>query len=184
MREKICIQANAMKQMNDFSMKGEIVFFGSTYMSGFPLYEFVNSCTFENAVYNRSIEDLTVGEALEIVDDCVISIAPDKIFLSLGEADEDNNKAVEQYTRLVSVIRSRLPRCELYIIGLNGNSKHIKDFNRGISSLCDNEKVKYIELISAKVSDKALYKARFKQLSRFFRNVPLSMPEAFAMAEL
>ena len=184
MREKICIQANAMKQMNDFSMKGEIVFFGSTYMSGFPLYEFVNRCNFENAIYNRSIEELTVGEAREIVDDCVINIAPDKIFLSLGEADEDKDKAVEQYVRLVSGIRSRLPRCELYLIGLSGDSEYVKDFNREIAALCDNDKVRYIELISAKVSDRELYKARFKQLSRFFRIVPLNMPEAFAMAEL
>ena len=184
MREKICIQANAMKQMNDFSMKGEIVFFGSTYMSEFPLYEFVNRCTFENAVYNRSIEELTVGEALEIVDDCVISIAPEKIFLSLGESDNDKDKAVEEYTRLVSGLRSRLPRCKLYLIGLSGDSEYVKEFNRGIAALCDNDNVRYIELISAKLSDRELCKVRFKQLSRFFRNMPLTMPEAFAMAEV
>ena len=184
MREKIRVQANAMKQMNDFSMKGEIVFFGSTYMSGFPLYEFVNRCTFENAVYNRSIAELTVGEALEIVDDCIISIAPDKIFLSLGEADDDKEKAVEQYSRLVWNIRSRLPKCELYLIGLSGDSESVKDFNRKISALCDNDHIRYIELISAKVSERTLYKARFKQLSRFFRSAPLNMTEAFAMAEV
>ena len=53
MRENIRVKANAMKEINDISMRGEIVVFGSTYMAHFPLYELINRCTFENAVYNR-----------------------------------------------------------------------------------------------------------------------------------
>lgn len=66
MKENVRTQANAMKAINDFTMKGEIVIFGSTYMSRFPLYELMNKCMLENAVYNRSIEGLTVKAALEI----------------------------------------------------------------------------------------------------------------------
>ena len=120
MKENVRVKAGAMKMINDISMKGEIVVFGSTYMSEFPLYELVNKCTFEHAIYNRSISGLTVNEALKIVDDCVISIRPCKLFLSLGEEDEGDHDAINRYTHLVSYIRSKLPDCSLYLIGLTG----------------------------------------------------------------
>ena len=184
MKENVRVKADAMKKLNDISMKGEIVVFGSTYMSEFPLYELVNRCTFEHAIYNRSIAGLTVNEALEIVDDCVISINPCKIFLSLGEEDENNPDAINRYARLVSAIRSKLPDCSLYLIGLTGCGKFVEEFNNNIKYLCDNKKVKYIDFISKQASEAALYKARFKQLSCFFRNKPVTSSEAFAISSI
>ena len=90
MKENVRTTANAMKGLNDITLKGEIAVFGATYMSKFPLYEFINKYHFENAIYNRSIEGLTTSEALEIVQDCIISISPSKIFIALGEEDENN----------------------------------------------------------------------------------------------
>lgn len=184
MKENIRVKATAMKEINDISMKGEIVVFGSTYMSHFPLYELVNKCMIENAVYNRSIEGLTVRDALEIVKDCVISISPCKIFLSLGEEDENDPDAMLRYSHLVSYIRSELPECRLYLIGLTGSGKYVEDFNKNIISLCDNKRIKYIDFVSKPASEMTLYKARFKQLSCFFRSKPLTSGEAFAIASI
>lgn len=184
MKANVRVKADAMKMINDISMKGEIVVFGSTYMSGFPLYELVNKCTFEHAIYNRSIEGLTLRDALEIVKDCVISINPCKIFLSLGEEDEDDPDAINRYTHLVSYIHSQLPECNLYLIGLTGSGKFAQKFNENIRSLCDGKKIKYIDFVSKPTSEAALYRARFKQLSCFFRNKPLTSGEAFAMASI
>jgi len=183
MKENVREQANAMREINDISMKGEIVVFGSTYMSGFPLYELVNKCMIENAVYNRSIEYLTVGEALEIVEDCVIALSPSKVFVALGEEDENNPEAIKEYNLLVSEMRERLPECKLYLIGLIQDGEYAERFNKNIVELCDGKKVKYINFISKSVSEATLYKVRFKQLSSFFRNRPLTSSEAFAMAD-
>ena len=184
MKENVRIRANEMKKINDISMKGEIVVFGSTYMSGFPLYELVNKCMFENAVYNRSIEGLTVKEALEIVKDCVIDIHPSKLFLALGEEDENNPNVISEYTRLVSEIRSHLPACDLYLIGLTDAGQYAANFNKKIMELCDDKKIKYIDFISKQASEMTLYKARFKQLSCFFRDKSLTVTDAFAIADL
>ena len=51
-------------------------------------------------------------------------------------------------------------------------------------SLCDNKNIKYIQFISPTMSEQDLYKARFKQMSCFFRDKPLNMLEAFAMVDL
>lgn len=184
MKENVRIQANAMKEINDISMKGEIVVFGSTYMSSFPLYELINKCRFENAVYNRSIAGLTLKEALDIVNECVINIHPCKIFLSLGEEDENDPNAIKEYELLVSKLRSHLPETNIYLIGLTGNGAYVEGFNKSIMSLCDGKKIKYIDLINKQVSETSLYKARFKQLSCFFRNSPLEVTEAFAIANI
>ncbi|MBQ2767859.1 MAG: hypothetical protein IJF49_07265 [Clostridia bacterium] len=184
MKENVRTQANAMKGINDITMKGEIVVFGSTYMSSFPLYELFNKCMFENAVYNRSIEGLTVKEALEIVRDCVIEIHPSKIFLALGEEDENDPDVMNEYTALVSELRSQLPECKLYLIALTGAGMYVERFNRGIMQLCDGKTIKYIDFISKRTSEMALYRARFKQLSCFFRDRPLTMSEALVMADI
>ena len=81
MKENVKLSVNGMIGINDLILKGEIVVFGSTYMANFPLYEFINKYHFENAIYNRSIAGLTTSEALEIVQDCIISINPAKIFM-------------------------------------------------------------------------------------------------------
>ena len=74
MKESVKIAADAMVGLNDITLKGEIVVFGSTYMSKFPLYELINKSRLEYAVYNRSIAGLTVKEALEIVRDCIYTL--------------------------------------------------------------------------------------------------------------
>ena len=100
MKESVRIAANAIKGLNDITLKGEIVVFGSTYMSKFPLYELVNKSQFESAVYNRSIEGLTLCEALELLHDCVIAVKPKKAFIALGEEDENDPNAIEEYNSL------------------------------------------------------------------------------------
>lgn len=184
MRENIRVKANAMKEINDISMRGEIVVFGSTYMANFPLYELINRCRFENAVYNRSIEGLTLKEALEIVNDCVISISPRKIFLSLGEEDEGDPDAIARYSSLVSEIRTKLPESHLYLIGLIGSGEYVEHFNKYVRSVCDGKKIKFIDFVSKPMSEATLYKARFKQLSCHFRNNPMTSNEAFAIASI
>ena len=170
--------------LSDISLKGEVVVFGSTYMSHFPLYELINKSRLESAVYNRSIEGLTVAEALEILDDCILPMRPHKLFLALGEEDEGDPDALRYYRTIVSRIRTALPDCALFLIALQGESAYADAFNRQIVSLCDGKHVRWIRFVSPAVSEKALYRARFKQMSCFFRNRPPVMPEIFAMAEL
>jgi hypothetical protein len=125
-----------------------------------------------------------VREALEIVKECVVDIAPSKLFLSLGEEDEGNPLVAEEYARLVAMLRSRLPKCKLYLIGLIGSGAYAKEFNDHLRALCDGRSVQFIELVAKQASEAALYRARFKQMSCFFRDRPLTLNEAFAIAEL
>ena len=182
MKENVKLSVKGMIGINDLILKGEIVVFGSTYMANFPLYEFINKYHFENAIYNRSIAGLTTSEALEIVQDCIIAISPATIFIALGEEDENNIDAIKQYNQIIKLIQSALPKSKIYLICLQGNTPYVKRFNANILSLCDNKRIWNIRFISSSSTETNVYKVQFKQLSCFFRDKPLTMVEAFAMA--
>lgn len=182
MKESVKVTANAMIGLNDITLKGEIAVFGSTYMADFPLYELINRYHFENAIYNRSIKGLTTSEALEIVQDCIISIRPATIFIALGEEDENNVDAIKQYNQIIRLIQSALPKSKIYLICLQGSTPYIEKFNANILSLCDNKKILNIRFIPSSSTGIDAYKAQFKQLSCFFRGKQLNMVEAFTMA--
>ena len=184
MKEYVRAKANAMKKTNDLVLPGEIVIFGSTYMSEFPIYELTNKCMLENAVYNRSVRGLTVKEAIEILDDCVVEIHPNKVFIALGEEDESNPNAVNEYAELVATIRQKLPMTMIYLIGLTSTDPFAESFNKSILSLCDNKNVRYIDLVKKGASGNALFKAQFKQMSCFFRSKHITMNEAFGLLSL
>ena len=183
MNENIKLSVNAMIGINELALKGEIVVFGSTYMAHFPLHELINKYHFENAIYNRSIAGLTMNDALEIVQDCIISIKPSKIFIALGEEDENNDDAIKHYNQILKLIQSALPKSKIYLISLQGNTPYVEKFNSNILSLCDNKKILNIQFVSSSSAKTDVYKAQFKQLSCFFRDKPLTMAEAFTMAK-
>ena len=183
MKEKVKLSANAMIGINELTLKGEIVVFGSTYMANFPLYELINKYHFENAIYNRSIAGLTTSEALEIVQDCIITINPAKVFIALGEEDENNINAIKEYNQIVKLLQSALPKSKIYLIYLQGNTPYTERFNANILSLCDNQKICSIRFASSS-TESNVYKTQFKQLSCFFRTPPITMSDVFSLASL
>lgn len=185
MKDSVWTKANEMKGLNEIALKGEIVIFGSTYMSEFPFYELINRCKLENAVYNRSIAGMTVHEAKELLRDCVISIRPSKVFLCLGEEDRGNPDAVCEYTDIVEQLCAALPEASIYLICLSETCEDDRRFNANIRSLCERKKnVSTIVFTCAATSPMAQYKARFRQMSCFFREQPMSLADAFQIADL
>ena len=65
MNQSISEILQEIKSLNDITLKGEIVIFGSDYMADFPFYELINHYQIENAVYNRSIAGLTLADAAQ-----------------------------------------------------------------------------------------------------------------------
>lgn len=179
MKEQVLSRANAFKGVNELAMKGEIVVYGSTYMANFPFYELINKSKLENAVYNRSIAGMTIEEALELLQVCVLDIKPGKVFLHLGEMDFDQLDAVEKYTQIVQRISTELPDTKVYLMTVQ--NKKAQDFNERILELSNRGNICGIRFAAPDSND---YKEQFKKLSCFFRSKPLTFSDAFAMAGL
>lgn len=162
MKEYVLKKAAAFKGINELSMKGEIVIFGSTYMANFPFYELINKSKLENAVYNRSIADMTLEEAMSVLPECVLALKPNKIFLSLGEEDLKDKTSVSKYRNIISALRASLPHSTLYLITLPHKNEAENAFNSAVIGLCDDKTVFSISLVDAD------HKAQFLQLCHFF----------------
>lgn len=182
MREYVKSKVKEIKALNEISLKDEIVVFGSSYMSKFPFYELVNKCHFENAIYNRSIDGLTISEAKEIFNDCVVGLHPSKLFISLGEEDKDNIDAIKEYKEVLNNAMKSLPNCQIYLIGLDKDSESAKTLNQKIKGLCNSERVEYVELVWSKEVMLSVIRKQFKQLSRFFRTKSIDFTDAFEIA--
>ena len=184
MKTTVREKANAFKGINEIALKDEIVIFGSTYMANFPFYELANKCHLEHAIYNRSIDGMTTEEAKDLLQPCVLDIKPQKIFLQLGEADLALEHTIEHYRSILARIRASLPHTRIYLIGLPSHTDQAIQFNRHLQDLCDNRHILFISFNETPANRMAQYTAQFKQLTRFFRDSPISLAEAFSMAAL
>ncbi|MBQ8374791.1 MAG: SGNH/GDSL hydrolase family protein [Clostridia bacterium] len=179
MRNEIAQQVNIFKVYNDIALKHEIVVFGGSYAAAFPFYELAQKYLFSNAIYNRSIKELTLTEAEECLNDCVCEIHPDKLFLCLGEHDIGNAVATGAYRRILRKLHSKLPKTQIYALPVFREGAEI--FNNELRELCKTEGAEFLD-IRYTLSGKPLpYGKIFKQLSRFFRKTPLTPAEAFSL---
>ena len=179
MKNTLKTKLDAFKVFNELSLKGEIVIFGSDYMSNFPFYDLINRISLESAVYNRSIENMTLKDAEEALKTCVLDLCPDKIFLQLGEHEYTQEGAEEAYAAIVETIKLRLPKSKIYIISLP--LKGAEKFNRRLAKLADRKHVHYIALTN---TNEGSYKNQFNQLNCFFRRNRIDMAEAFAISSI
>lgn len=184
MRTELQKKAAMFHAVNDISMHGEIAVFGSTFMANFPFYELSKKYLMENAVYNRSVEDLTLLEAEEILDDCILELKPEKIFLALGETDLDNPSAMSVYSRILRKIQSKLPAAKIYVLPVqkdtfSKNEESRVAFNKNLRALSERLHVTFLDLPDLAPSN-VLYEKIFKRLGCFFRKSPLTFTEAFS----
>lgn len=184
MKETVLQKAAAFRGINDLSIRGEIVIFGSTYMANFPFYELINKSMLENAVYNRSIPNMTLAEADAVLEDCVLSIQPSKIFLAFTKQEMQDNDSIGYYRNMVNHIRTALPDASVYLVDFPENGKEKETFRSQLAALCDGKHVFLISLDASAYSESALYKKQFLTLSRSFRRNSFSFSDAFAAASL
>ena len=187
MRKELSERLSTYRAVNDITLKGEIVVFGSTFMANFPFYELSQKYLMHNAVYNRSIEDLTLAEAEEILSESVLEVKPAKVFLSLGEKDLGDPAALSAYHRIVRKITAKLPNAKLYLLPVQAseNTENEGDrsaFNENLRQLAERTGAVYLDL-PEQLKGENLYKKVFKRLNCFFHGSKLSFSEAFSYAD-
>ena len=182
MRESVRATAAEMKELNEIALKGETVIFGSTYMRGFPFYELVNRCQLADAVYNRSIDGLTLAEAREVLTPCVLDLKPRKIFLCLGENEYDSEDAVALYRSIISDITEKLPSVKIYVIELP--CREAERFNQQVLKAIRSKNIVSLALADCGGSRAERYKEQFRQIAHFLRNGQMTLTDVFAVANL
>ena len=178
MKEQVLRKAKAFQKVNELTMKGEIVIFGSTYMANFPFYELINKCELDCAVYNRSIEGMTWEEASVLLDDCVLALKPTKIFLAVEDDAPFHTDKVALCRNIVHRIRKVLSSTQIYLVCLSDEAA------RYFAPWCEQEDLIQIDLTDYAQTGTQPYRAQFKKLSCHFHQKQVSMGEAFSLANL
>ncbi len=167
---------NTMKKyekLNNFVLKGQLLFFGSTFLEEFPLDELKQDFSLDRVIYNRSIQGLTVDEALNILNTCVFELMPSKLFISLGDEEAQmpnfNEKDfLEKYALLLDKISAELPACKVYILS--------SEYNFALKTLAKEKHAFFIDLSSNAQSD---YVSAFRKMKTFFRDGNIAFSEAW-----
>ena len=115
------IRLESFRRLNPITVKGAILFAGSSLAEQFPVHELLNRFEPKYVVYNRGVGGYTTSDLLETMDECIFDLEPSMIFLNIGSNDlgrpeyrEDDLVAV--YRRILLYIQERLPRTKLRVL--------------------------------------------------------------------
>lgn len=167
-------KAKKFKILNELAVKGETAVFGSDYLCDFPFYTFMQKRVSDYAVYNRSIEGLTVKEAKNVVEDCLKYLSPENILISFGENEDLNDEFYDNYKELILKIRRLYKNAKLCILQTRGSDKACEE---RLKNLANELRVTFIPMTKNTESDKAV----FGEMSSFFRHGKISFLDAFAV---
>jgi hypothetical protein len=146
------------EMLNELADPNGIVVFGGSKDLTIPLGEIRQAFDVKSKMYNRSISELSVKDALSVYEDCVAPLAPETILLHIGEADLDFFKDQpsefdNQYRALITHIKSQNRKCRIAVVSLQNDDGNplIKDMNRHFKHIADSERCEYGDITSKKV---------------------------------
>ena len=111
----------SFRELNQTAVKGATVCAGSSLMENFPINEQLMSRGIWKTVYNRGMSGFTIAQYDEVLDICVLDLAPAKLFINIGSNDlnlpGDTLGNLERgYRALLQRIHSALPACEITLL--------------------------------------------------------------------
>lgn len=165
-REKL----ESYRQLNRLAKKGQVVFTGSSLMEQFPLNEMLQGEALPYRVYNRGMSGFVAPQLLQVLDVCVVELAPAHVFLNIGTNDMSRPDYRQEallacYRRILEEILSHVPGVKLHLLAyypvnpdLEGQEgwaaealRHrtnqvLREANRGVEALAREMGAEYLDL--------------------------------------
>lgn len=107
--------------LNQNVKKGETLFTGSSLMEQFPINELLMTNGMTNVIYNRGIGGFTTADMLAHMEEMIFALKPSRIFINIGTNDIGSPdyqlpKLMENYEKILTQIRERLPQAEIFMM--------------------------------------------------------------------
>lgn len=111
--------------LNETVKKGEILFTGSSLMEQFPIQELMMDEGMTQVIYNRGVGGFTTTDMLQNMEEQVFGTEPSRIFINIGTNDiSDATRSFEEvladmlenYEKILTQIKERLPETEVYMM--------------------------------------------------------------------
>lgn len=151
-------EAKRYLSLNGLAEQDGIVIFGGRDDLNIPLGELKQAFSIEQNIYNRSIDGLSVTEAVPVYDEYVAPLAPETVLIHIGEADlklfeEDAAVFDNKYQELIAHIRAEKKTCRIVVVSLRNydNNPLINELNKHLKYMADSEHCEYGDIASKKV---------------------------------
>ena len=140
------------KEVNHMAPKGGIVFIGSDYFSFLPIHELATVFNINEPIFNRSVCGATAKSISTMLDDCIYSLEPCRVFLNFGEIEEkagvNLSEYISAYEWLLYTLHNRM-KAKIYVTSVMSDSDLAKNMNKALSDLCAEVGCHYIDITSA-----------------------------------
>lgn len=144
--------------LNKLAEPNGIVIFGGSEDLNIPIGELRQAFSVTSKIYNRSMNNLSVKDAMEIYDKCVLPLSPETLLIHIGEDDieffaEDSTKFDETYRALISHIRKNHPKCRISLISQRNyeNDPVITEINKHLRYIADSDQCEYGDISTKRV---------------------------------
>ena len=138
------------KSLNQLAHSNGIVIFGVNEDVQIPIGELRQAFSITSEIYNRSLYDLSILNALEIYDKCVLPLSPETLLIHIGEKDlglfvENSLKFDNKYREFIHHIKETNPHCRISIVSLRnyGSDPLIAELNTHLKYIADSEQCEY-----------------------------------------
>ena len=171
-------EIRSYQALNRLAEGGGTVIFGGSEDREIPVCELARSFELKSALYNRSLDGLTLGAAVDAYDACVAPLSPERVLLHLGEADPA--AFARDYRALIAHIRALDRRCEIHVVSLKNPEAlpQIAGLNRELKNLADSERCGFADISVKHVWNPAAMKetVSFLYSTGFVRPLRAAMP--------
>lgn len=145
-------------KLNELAAQGGVAILGGSADREIPLCELKQAFGLEAMLYNRSVDAISVNNAVEIYDACVAPLAPETVLLHIGDADirlfaDDSSRFDQKYRELVKHIRDNDSKCGIVIVSLANpdGSADVAELNRHLKYIAESERCQYGDIAAKKV---------------------------------
>ena len=180
-REKL----ESYRQLNRLAKKGQAVFTGSSLMEQFPLNEMLQGEALPYRVYNRGMSGFVAPQLLQVLDVCVVELAPAHVFLNIGTNDMSRPDYRQEallacYRRILEEILSHVPGVKLHLLAyypvnpdLEGQegwaaealryrtNQVLREANQGVEALAREMGAEYLDLNAPLLDSQGRLKAQY-----------------------
>ena len=154
----ISLETQRYNKLNALAETDGIVIFGCKEDKNIPTGELCRAFSVDTNVYNRSFDELSVKDAVEVYEQTVAPLNPETLLIHLGEADiefftQNPGEFDNKYRELINTVRKHNKKCRISVISLRNykNDRNITEMNRHLKYLADSEKCEYGDIASKRV---------------------------------
>ena len=181
MNAAILEQKEAYREVNAITGSAGSVIFGTQSFSGLPVAELVQDFGLNISVCNRSVEDATLEDAFDLLDECVYDLHPHKVFLNFGETDMvrpdfDLDRFIDDYERLIRATHEGGKRA-VYIIPVLNQKADAERVNAALRALAARTDSCYVDVADIFSYEKPRVRL-FSELTHYMREGRMSFSEA------